>query len=235
MRIVTSHRGKLQQLGNAELKATTGEWFATGLSAIDKLVPQGNLALGSVHELLCEGENPLPFFFAVILARAAGSAGRHKRGAIAWCDGEGTLYPPAAAAAGIALDRLLLIRASGRQERIWAIGECLRCRGVAATVACPPAMSRIEARRLQLAAEAGGGVGILLRRMSEARQFAAATRWLVSPVPGERTLQRWRLQLIHGHGGRVGESVFLEADHATHHVRAFAAVGDRSALATAMA
>ena len=26
----------------------------------------------------------------------------------------------------------------------------------------------------------------------------------------ERTVQRWKMQLIHGHGGRVGQAVFLE-------------------------
>src|SRR5204863_337236 len=75
----------------------------------------------------------------------------------------------------------------------------------------PPNLSRVEARRLQLAAERGGGVGVLLRLAGRASaEYAAATRWLVRPAAGERTVQRWSVQLIHGHGGRVGQAVFLE-------------------------
>ena len=91
-------------------------------------------------------------------------------------------------------------------------------------VAAPSRLARTEARKLQLSAERGGGVGLLLRQTDEANpglrtgggarrapsDHAAATRWLVRPVPGERTVQRWQLQLIYGHGGRVGQSVILE-------------------------
>ena len=41
----------------------------------------------------------------------------------------------------------------GGKDLIWTIAECLRCKGVSAVVAAPPRLSRIEARRLQLAAE----------------------------------------------------------------------------------
>ena len=65
---------------------------------------------------------------------------------------------------------------------------------------------------LQLAAEQGGGVGVLLRPSTGpgSLNYAAATRWLVAPARGDRTLQRWKIQLVHGHGGRVGEAVCLE-------------------------
>jgi hypothetical protein len=73
---------------------------------------------------------------------------------------------------------------------------------------------------LQLSAERGGGVGLLLRpaRGPESACHAATTRWLVRPAAGERTLQRWSIQLIHGHGGRVGQTVILECSRETHHI-----------------
>jgi hypothetical protein len=132
-------------------------------------------------------------------------------GSIAWCDPHGTLYPPAVAAMGVPLDRLLIVRPTSIIDENWAITECLRCRGVVATVAAPRRISRIEARRFQLAAERGGGVGLLLRPYDRnAHIYAAVTRWLVAPAPGERTVQKWRIQLVHGHGGRVGQTVILE-------------------------
>src|SRR4051794_14948033 len=57
----------------------------------------------------------------------------------------------------------------------------------------------------------GGGVGVFLRPLGAASvHHAAATRWLVEPARGERTVQRWKIQLIHGHGGRLHQPVYLE-------------------------
>jgi DNA repair exonuclease SbcCD nuclease subunit len=76
--------------------------------------------------------------------------------------------------------------------------------------------------KLQLAAERGGGVGLLLRTAGKhASEHAVVTRWLVGPMQGQRNVQRWRIQLIFGHGGRVGETVILEhhRDPAAHPLR----------------
>jgi protein ImuA len=236
MKIVTCHRGQLQTTTAEAAVAAFAKKpvFATGLDAIDSLLPGGGLARGAVHELLTEEGKGLPLFVAAVLAKAAGTPSPHRPIApsphrpIIWSDPDAALYPPALAAAGIPLDRLFLLRPRSEADEVWALAECLRCKGVAATVASPKRLSRIEARRLQLAAEDGGGVGILLRRCGAgSSQYAAATRWLVAPVPGERTVQRWRLQLLHGHGGLIGKAVVLEVCRETNTVRASEAVGDR--------
>src|SRR6185312_15913197 len=80
----------------------------------------------------------------------------------------------------------------------------------------PPRLSRVQVRRLQLAAEQGGGVGIFLRtRGPGSSVYAAASRWRVSPAPGERTIQRWTIQLIHGQGRLVGQTFLLEKSRDT--------------------
>ena len=61
--------------------------------------------------------------------------GEGTRGAIIWCDDTSDLYPPAIASSGIPLDRLYLLRPEKRDDLIWAITECLRCKGVAVTIA----------------------------------------------------------------------------------------------------
>jgi len=148
---------------------------------------------------------------------------------ICWCDPTREIYPPALANHGIALTHLFLLHPHGPRDLLWAISESLRCKGVAAVVAAPPRLSRVMARRLQLSAERGGGVGILLRSTNAPGIdcYAAATRWLVRPQPGERTVQRWNVQLIHGHGGCIGQTVILEASRENHSVRALESLAHR--------
>jgi protein ImuA len=240
MQVITCHRGKLQTVTETYL-ASKNTGFRTGFPAIDHLLPGGVFAKGAIHELLSQPGQPRPLFFATLLARTAmlvkdketrrpGDKERATEGRVGvWCDPQGQIYPPAVAAAGIPLEQLLFLRPRTPADQIWAVAECLRCRGVSVTLAQLGRLSRIETRKLQLAAEAGGGVGLLLRPFgSISSEYAAATRWLVEPSPGERTVQRWRLQLIHGHGGRVGQSVILEACRETNLVRAVETMGDRS-------
>ena len=227
MRMIAAHRGKLQILDSAEAVSAKGSAFTTTLNALDDLAGPKAFARGAVHEILCENGQSPPMFFATVLARAA-SADR----AIVWSDPQSQLYPPAIAAAGIPLSRLLLLRPKNEADELWALTECLRCSGVGVALACPKHLSTIEARRLQLAAERGGGIGLLLRPKSAASTpYAAATRWLVSSIAGERTVQKWKVQLIHGHGGQVGKTVILEACRATNSVRALETVVDRSVSA----
>ena len=136
------------------------------------------------------------------------------------CDPAGEIYPPAIAAMGIPLDRVYFLNPRDKADQLWAVAECLRCSAVGAVVAAPPPLSRIDARKLQLAAERGGGIGILLRTLDQSPHYAAATRWLVRPAPGERTLQRWKIQLLHAPGGQVGQSVLLELSREDMQLRA---------------
>jgi protein ImuA len=224
MPMIAAHGGQIQILDSVEAVCAKGSAFTTTLDALDDLAGPKAFARGAVHEILCEKGQEPPMFFATVLARSA--CGDR---AIVWSDPQRRLYPPAIAAAGIPLSRLLLLRPKNEKDELWALTECLRCSGVGVALACPKELSTIEARRLQLAAERGGGVGILLRPASaRCTPYAAATRWLVSSIAGERTVQKWKVQLIHGHGGQVGKTVILEACRATNSVRVLETVGDRS-------
>jgi protein ImuA len=212
----------------------------TGLAALDELSPGGELQGGAVHEVLWRESSPCPKSFAMLLARAAqnscagGGGGRTGR-AVAWSDPDRELYLPAFWAAGIDLRRLLLLRCAGRKEQLWALTECMGCRGIGATVAEVGRLSQVEARRLQLAAERGGGIGVLMRQWSPGSSvpYAAATRWLVEPVAGDEGSQRWQVELLHGHGGRTGKVLLLEVSRETRAMRASAMVADRSSVPSA--
>jgi protein ImuA len=174
---------------------------------------QDHPANRAIHELLFDAraDHPPPAFAALTLAQKAIGQSKNSR-ALLWLDPLGTCYPPAIAAAGIPPQNLYLLRPRPA-DLVWTAVECLRCTAVAAVVAMLPLRpTPVEVRRLQLAAESGGGVGILLRPIPKnpgADVYAAATRWLIQPAPGARTVQRWIIRLLHGQGGPV-ESFVLE-------------------------
>jgi protein ImuA len=256
MRLISCHNGQLLTVDTADSCAAAAssnsllpakiKLFSTALPAIDALLPGAGLMRGAVHELLWKDASDFkPFFFAAWLARAVtGSTGvppvkKKTTPPIVWSDPHNQLYPPALSALGIPLDRLFLLKPKTPQDELWAVTQCLACKGVGATVAIIPRLTRIQARRLQLAAERGGGVGFILRP-DNSKEHAAATRWLIEPAPGQRTIQRWKIQLIHGHGGQTHRPVYLEYDRdcendsgtdQTHRVRATTGVAHRSPAA----
>lgn len=188
--------------------------------------PQSSLIRSAVHELLfdpAEGEEPpmSPAWWCVHAALEQASSPM----ATIWCDPEGTVYPPALVRRGQACEaadwQALHLLRPRPADLIWAVSECLRCKGVGAVVAqITGRLSRVEARRLQLAAEEGGSVGILLRCVGKRAKgsdiYAASTRWRVRPAPGELTIQRWKMELVHGHGRQVGQSYLLECRRGLH-------------------
>ena len=178
------------------------------LSALADLLPCDGLRCGAVHEIL-GAAGASPWSFALLLAHAAANTSARRR-AVVWCDARG-IVPPRRRD-GAAAEPAFSLRMRDPRDELWAIVQSLRCPAVAAAVASPMRLADIEARRLQLAAEQGGGVGILLRRDDDSSRahYAAATRWLVRPAPGDEFVQRWSVQLIHGHGGQVGKTIFLE-------------------------
>jgi protein ImuA len=236
MQLITCHSGRLQSLLAQQLPPARHKTFATGLEALDALAPGGSFARGAIHELLSSDSSPAPLSLALLLAKSAAQhsiqnlKSKIQNGsALVWLDPHRRLYPPALATAGVDLSRLFILRPTNREQEIWSLAEVLRCRGVGAAVASMGKLSRVEARRLQLAAETGSSVGILLRPAGRISQtYAAATRWLVEPARGERTVQRWKIKLLHGHGGRIGQSVYLEKCRETNTVRATEQLADRA-------
>jgi hypothetical protein len=112
---------------------------------------------------------------------------------------------------------VLLLRPASEAEELWALDQALRCPGVgAAWIMCGPLAAR-DFRRLQLAAECGGTLGLFIRpAMLRGRPTWADVQWFVEPRPSEpRSIRRgWRLQveLVRCRGGTGGGSVLLEFD-----------------------
>jgi len=229
----------LRALLAQRIPSASHDSFRTDLDLLDELAPGGAFQYGTVHELLSDPRSSLPKTMALLLANAAQrqqgkNAGGAVGGAVVWSDPQHQLYPPALVAGsstGLSLDlnRLILLRCSNPADELWALAECLRCKGVSATIASLSRLTQLQARRLQLAAERGGGVGIFMRPFTQSQvPYAAATRWRVKPVRGTNQIQRWSVELLHGHGGQIGQAVLIEVNRETRIVRASASVADRS-------
>lgn len=173
-----------------------------GVAGVDEAIPGGGFPRGALAEL---SGGPASGKTAVALSLFAALG---PGALVAYVDGRGELYPPAAAARGVDLGRLLVVRPGerGAGERagarsasphvragLWA-AEALLASGAFAAVALDVPVERAfdgadaVARRLQAAAERGGAVGLWL---GEARglRVPAAVR-LELEVRGDRIVAR---------------------------------------------
>lgn len=142
---------------------------------------------------------------------AAALAGRFLRGAgaLVWCldatlaARQGGLYGPGLARFGIDPARLILVRCRRAVEGLWAAHEALRSPAVACVVVEVERLDLLAGRRLQLAAEAGGAAGLLLRfGPLDSAPSAAVTRWRATPFLSDDSDARlWLLDLWRVKGG----------------------------------
>jgi len=158
---------------------------------------------------------------------------------------EPDLFAPAIAQASPDPERVIYVEGPGDRSVLSCFEEGLRHGGLTAVVAEVGRLTITTSRRLQLAAEESGTIGLAIRRwrrLSEASDFgqptAALTRWRVTsvptmplPVPGVRR-SRWLVELIRC---RAGESAdfLVEACDATGCLALPVHLADRSAAAQA--
>lgn len=168
---------------------------------LDAALPWGGLPYRALHEI-----GGLAATSAV-----AGFASRFlaRRGALVWSRNAriaaelGELYGPGLARFGLGPERLIVVRCADEGEVLWSFQEALRCRGVACAVAEIGRLDLLASRRLQLAAEAGGGIGLVLRPEPDPSPNSALTRWRAEPLASVDALL-WRVILWRVKGGPSG-------------------------------
>ena len=180
-----------------------GEWrrpahpaAPSGYAELDASLPGGGWPVGAIAELMPEvtgiGELSL---LAPLLSRLA-RAGRY----IAWIAPPYLPYAPALVQWQLPLKRLLIIHTRGAQESLWAAEQTLRCPAFGAVLSWPAEIADKNVRRLQLAAEAGGSLGILYRPAAAAREHSpAALRLRLRPVADGLAVEIHKCR-----GGRAG-------------------------------
>jgi protein ImuA len=186
-----------------------------GVPEIDAVLPGGGLAYGAVHEFAGGGGGTVDGAAAALFA--AGIAARTK-GKIVWCLTRPDLFFPAIAQAGLDPNRVIFVESDREEDVLASIEEALAYGGLGAVVAELVRLPMKASRRLQLAAEKKGTMGLVVRRwrrQTEANDFgqptASTTRWRVSavvseglPVPGVGR-PRWLLELMRVKAGECAE------------------------------
>lgn len=173
----------------------------TGCRALDRLLPGRGLVRGSLVEWLGDGPGSGAGTLALVAAREACRSG----GLLIVVDRDGTFYPPAAAVWGTDLQNTMVVRPENDKDECWSLDQALRCRHVAAVVAWPSRLDAHTFRRLQLAAEDGGCLGLFVRPQAVRGDPSWADLQLsVSPQASQAG---WRLvvQLLRCRG-RFGKS-----------------------------
>jgi len=166
------------------------------------------------------------------VANAPGSP--NERAAFVVVDETRTVYPPVFAGLGIPLEDTIIIRPQKALDKCWALEQSLRCPGVALTFAAEgrgqKPFSSASLRRLQLAAETGGGLGILLRPALVREQPSwAHLRLLVRAAPSASSQSSRRylqVELLHARGGKSDGIIDLELNDETGHVRVVSPLAD---------
>lgn len=192
---------RLERAGAARALAARGEDAIPLSSAIDSALPWGGLPRAALHEILAAEPGAAAGFAALALARAGGT--------VLWIAPEPDAWPPGLARFGLSPAALVLVRATRLQDALWAMEETLRCTAVGAALLVAGTLDLTAARRLQLAAEAGGVLGLLLRPDEDnAAPTAALTRWRIgaarsdSQSPHALGDPAWSLDLLRCRGGR---------------------------------
>lgn len=189
--------------------------LSSGCAPVDKLLPGNGFRRGTLVEWLAAGEGSGAETLALLAAREACRQG----GALVVLDQSREFYPPAAVHLGIAPEAMIVVQAASPADNLWALDQALRCPGVAAALAWSEKLEGRTFRRLQLAAEQGGGLGLLLRPQ-QARQEPswAEVRLEITPLPGTapRGSRRLRVQLLRARGSASGASAEVELGDETH-------------------
>ena len=210
-----------------------------GIEAIDARLAAGGLRLDALHEAAAAStclsdDAAATLFLAGIAARAWGP--------VLWVVRRRDLFAPALYQAGLAPERVIYAEARDDAELLQLMEDGLHHRGLGAVIGEARRVPLAATRRLQLAAEGGRTIALLLRQHGRdgadplAVPSAAVTRWRLAaapsaPLPVEGIGRaRWHLTLERQRGGAPLDMT-VEAVDETGRLALPARLADRSAAA----
>jgi hypothetical protein len=178
--------------------------WSTGRSALDARLPGGGWPTASLIEVLLEtpGLGEVQLFLPALVKCQQRIDGEVPW--LVWIAPPHEPYAPALAEYGIELSRLLVVRPASATEALWAAEQALSSGVCAAVLLWLQGTDDRWLRRLKLAAEAGGALGVLFR--PERHRFESSPASLrMALTQGEHGIQ---LELVKVQGGRPGPVEF---------------------------
>ncbi len=154
----------------AGLRHATTPVIATGHRELDEALPGGGWPLQALTEI-CHARDGLGELSLMLPAFAQAMADKRW---LLFISAPHVPHAPALAAAGIDLERFAHLRCATSDQALWAAEQALRS-GVCGALALWLGHCETNAlRRLQLAAEAGGSLAVLLRPLAFAEKASPA-------------------------------------------------------------
>jgi hypothetical protein len=182
----------------------------TGVAVFDALFPEGGSRRGMLVEFLSATEGAGAGTLGLAFARRACGDGQ----VLVVVDDRSWFYPPAVLSLGIELSRCLVVRPGCWQDAYAALSQSLRCRAVGGVFCWCTKIGAVDYQRLRLAAESGGGLGVLVRPLEALRSpTRASARLLVSPIASGEPVRRFHVEVLRGRG--CGQALVLELDDET--------------------
>lgn len=239
LELIQNLQNRIRKVETAQ-RIDQGDTVSAGCNAINRLLPGGGYPKGALVQWLSDGG-----YGADYLSLLAAKEACHDGGALVVVDPLHQFYPPAAAAIGINMGNLIVLRADQKKrssshpdsssvvenDLLWSIDQALRCPAVAAVWGALDFIDERWFRRFQLSAESSGCLGLFLQPLSQAKQPSwAEVQWLIGntrsvsqkPLPpsSRRTgVHRVRLQLTRCRGTQTGKSVKVDIDSISGEVK----------------
>jgi protein ImuA len=223
--------------------------LATGAEGLDNALGNG-LALGGVSEFVPAAFMDEPASITFALACAAAALDQRAGDLVVVDDGThartwGRLYGPGLQGLGIDPSRLLMVTTSSPASTHACLEDCARTMGLAGVLAFagPKAgFALAGARRVQLAAEQGQSLVILVQSLRTTRFAPAFARLQIAAAPSRGRVLRgaslpepgrpaWTVTLERARSGARPQTFELEYDYATHRLYQPATLAHRSFVA----
>jgi len=178
--------------------------WSTGCRSLDARLPGGGWPTASLIEVLLDntglGEVQLFLPALVECQRRSGQGRTDEAPWLVWIAPPHEPYAPALAQQGIELGRFLVVQPASATEALWAAEQALGSGVCAAVFLWLKGTDDRWLRRLKLAAEAGGALGVLFR--PERHRFESSPATLRLAVTSDE--HEMRLDLLKVQGGRPG-------------------------------
>ena len=193
---------KRRDIWRGKKTTRSGDTVATGFSVLDRHLPGGGWPQHALTEILVENITYSPLW---LLMPALGEIMSTRPWQI-WITPPAIPYPPGLSQNGLDLSKILMITATDRSDTLWSAEQALRSRACSAVLCWPGKLHQSATRRLQLAAEHGGGLGICFQNESALHTHSMATLKLHC----RNTDDGLRIDLIKCRGGPLHQNLTVK-------------------------